>query len=158
MHRALWRGLRSFMRVAMLALAFASMIAARGAPAQTSGERAAADTYLRHIYSIYFGVRACFELSTELKDRSYETSVPFDEARAAMRKIEHAATEAGFATDAVWASVAPKALVTASALKRSPQRLGFCTKMGDLFENDEANLQNLLGHLGARQAIIPKGF
>jgi hypothetical protein len=158
MYRPVWGDCWRFARVALLASAFMSTVVPPVASAEAAGERAAVDTYLRHIYSIYFGLRACFELSAELKDRSYEASVTFDEARAAMRKIENAATEAGFATDPVWSTVAPQALVTASALKRSPERHAICSRMGDLFENDEANLQNLLGRLGARQAIIPKGF
>jgi hypothetical protein len=158
MRQMLRRGRQRLARVALMAAAVVSFLGSQAPAATSSDERAAADTYLRHIYSIYFGVRACSQLSAELKDRAYQSSISDDEARAVMRKVENAATEAGIATDAVWASTAPRALVTASALKRSSQRLALCQRMGDIFRDDEANLQSLLGHLGSRQMIIPKDF
>lgn len=116
---------------------------------------AAVDSYLRHIYSVYLGVRACTEMSTEQKDHSFLPSVSLDEARKSLKSIDAAAAEVKIDSNASWVAAAPQAEVTAEALKIDPAKhLGFCQKMGSLFRVDGSNLQSLLTSLGAKTPII----
>ncbi|MCX8252975.1 MAG: hypothetical protein OTI36_03230 [Beijerinckiaceae bacterium] len=120
---------------------------------------AAVDSYLRHIYSVYLGVRACTEMSTEQKDQSFLPSVSLDEARKTLKSIDAAAAEVKIDSNASWVAAAPRAEVTAEALKIDPAKhLGFCQKMGSLFRVDGSNLQSLLTSLGAKTPIIQKDY
>lgn len=120
---------------------------------------AAIESYLRHAYTIYLGLKACAELRTEQNDPSFLSTVGLDEARKALHAIDGAASSVGVDVGAQWAQAAPKAVVTAEALKREPHRfIAVCQRMGGIFRNDEANLQNLLAAVGSKQVLIPKDF
>lgn len=120
---------------------------------------AAVDSYLKHIYSVYLGLRACTEMSAEQKDPSFLPSVSLDEARKTLKSIDAAAAEVKIDSNASWAAAAPRAEVTAEALKMDPAKhLGFCQKMGSLFRVDGSNLQSLLTSLGAKTVVIRKDY
>ncbi|VVB42650.1 exported protein of unknown function [Beijerinckiaceae bacterium RH AL1] len=120
---------------------------------------AAIESYLRHAYTIYLGLKACAELRTEQNDPSFLSTVGLDEARKALHAIDGAASSVGVDVGAQWAQAAPKAVVTAEALKREPHKVvAVCQRMGGIFRNDEANLQNLLAAVGSKQVLIPKDF
>ena len=120
---------------------------------------AAIEGYLRHAYTIYLGLKACSELRTEQNDPSFLSTVGLEEARKALHAIDGAASSIGVDVGAQWAKAAPKAVVTAEALKREPHRfIAVCQRMGGIFRNDEANLQNLLAAVGSNQVLIPKDF
>lgn len=119
----------------------------------------AAEIYLKHIYTIFLGLRACSELRTEQADASFLSSVSLAEAGKALRAIDTAASKVGIDVAAKWAEAAPRAVVTSEALKREPRKnVAVCQKMGGLFRADEANLQNLFEALGSKQVLIPKEF
>ncbi len=136
---------------------------AEAAPAPQGDLRArqiaAIEGYLRHAYTIYLGLKACSELRTEQNDPSFLSTVGLEEARKALHAIDGAASSVGVDVGAQWAQAAPKAVVTAEALKREPHRfIAVCQRMGGIFRNDEANLQNLLAAVGSKQLLIPKDF
>ena len=120
---------------------------------------AAADTYLKHIYAVYLGLRACSELTAERKDQSFQPSVPLEEARRVLKSIDAATAEVGVRSDEIWASIAPQATVTAEALKADPSKhVEFCQRMGGLFRVDSSNLQSVLTALGAKTPLIQKDY
>lgn len=119
----------------------------------------AANIYMKHIYTIFIGLRACSELRTEQADASFLTSVSVEDGRKALHAIDAAARRIGINVVSLWSEAAPRAIVTAEALKREPRRhLAICQRMGSLFRSDEANLQNLLAMLGSHEPLIPKDF
>lgn len=127
--------------------------------APRSAQVAAVENYLRHAYTVYLGLKACSELRTEQNDPSFLSTVSLEEARTTLHAIDAAASSVGIDVAAQWAQAAPKAVVTAEALKKEPQRfVAVCQRMGGIFRNDEANLQNLLSALGSTQVLIPKDF
>lgn len=120
---------------------------------------AAVDSYLKHIYSVYLGLRACTEMSAEQKDPSFLPSVSLEEARKTLKSIDAAAAEVKIDSNASWTMAAPRAEVTAEALKVDPPKhLSFCQKMGSLFRADSSNLQSLLTSLGAKTPVIQKDY
>lgn len=146
--------------VAALALSF--LIFAERASIANEAEaprRAAVAVYLRHIYWIYFGLRSCREIAASERDASFEPEVTAAGAQESMRAIEAGAREVSVDTKGIWAAAAPRAQVTAEALKEDPgKHLTFCRRMGSLFRDDEANIQAILSALGAQATAIPKDF
>ena len=123
------------------------------------GRRAAVGIYLRHIYAVYFGLRACSEMSTSEGDGSYKSEVSLDEARGTLKLIDMATAEIGVDPNAVWSAAAPLATVTAEALKIDPKKnVVRCHVMGALFRTDAANLQANLRALGAKTLLITKDY
>lgn len=121
--------------------------------------RGAVATYLRHIYSVYLGIRACAEMSTSENDQSFRSEVSLDEARKALRLIDKATAEIGVNSNEIWNAAAPLATATAEALKTNPAKnLPYCHKMGALFRTDASNLQANLRSLGAKTPLIPKDY
>lgn len=140
-----------------------ALAAEAGARADTtSTERSKAEaihSYLKHVYSVYLGLRACTELSTEQNDRSFLPSVPLDEARRTLRSIDAAALEVRIDTNEAWAAAAPQAEVTAEALKvEAFGHVEQCHQLGRLFRIDVSNLQALLQSLGAKTTLITKDY
>jgi hypothetical protein len=120
---------------------------------------AGVDTYLKHIYAVYLGLRACSELSVERKDQSFQPSVALEEARRVLKSIDAATAEVGVRSEEIWASIAPQATVTAEALKADPSKhVEFCQRMGGLFRVDSSNLQSILTTLGAKTPLIQKDY
>ncbi len=119
----------------------------------------AVDAYLKHAYTVYFGLRACSELSAELHDGSFLPSVPLEESRRTLKSIDAAAAEVSIDANAVWLAAAPGASVTAEALKADPgAHVEHCRKMGSLFRVNVGNLQPLLQSLGAKTVIMTKDY
>lgn len=142
-------------------VALSAPIQAVDAPA--SDDRAkrvdAVKSYLRHIYSVYLGIRSCTEMSAQQKDQSFLPSVSLDQARKALKAIDTATSEVGVNSNETWAVAAPLAEVTAEALKVNPAKnLTFCQRMGSLFRIDRSNLQELLRTLGAKTILIQKDY
>lgn len=122
-------------------------------------KKAAIESYLRHAYTVYFGLRACTELSVEQNDNSFRPSVSLEESRRTLKSIDAAAAEVLVDANAVWAAAAPRAEVTAEALKTDPAKyVEHCHKMGSLFRVDVSNLQPLLQSLGAKTTILTKDY
>ncbi|MCX8254960.1 MAG: hypothetical protein OTI36_13360 [Beijerinckiaceae bacterium] len=122
-------------------------------------QRAAVISYLRHIYSIYFGMRSCTEMSAQQQDHSFLPVISLDEARKRLRLIDIAVGEIGIDANRVWTLAAPLAEVTAEALKRDPAKhLPFCQRMASLFRMDADNLQVILRALGAKTILVPKDY
>lgn len=120
---------------------------------------AAIDTYLRHLYSVSLGLRACFEISAEQKDQSFVPSVSLDEARETLKLVGAAATEVNIDFSAAWSAASPRAATAALALKQqAATHLEYCRKMGSLFRIDASNLQSLLYSLGAKTIILFKDY
>ena len=129
------------------------------APDDHARKITAADTYLKHIYAVYLGLRACTELTVERKDQSFQPSVSLEEARRVLKAIDAATTEVGVRSEEIWASIAPQATVTAEALKADPSKhVEFCHRMGGLFRVDSSNLQSVLTALGAKTPLIQKDY
>jgi hypothetical protein len=126
---------------------------------QPDQQRAAVMSYLRHIYSIYFGMRSCTEMSAQQQDHSFLPVISLDEARKRLRLIDTAAGEIGIDANRVWTLAAPLAEITAEALKRDPAKnLPFCQRMTSLFRMDADNLQVILRALGAKTILVPKDY
>lgn len=151
-----------------LAVAGPSPATANGSdtPAASAGtqvpndvRRAGVASYLRHLYAVYFGIRACAEMSVAANDRSLVSEVSLEEARRTLKLIDAASAEVGLDADATWTAVAPVATVTAEALKADPSgNLERCHGLGALFRTDVGNLQGNLRLLGARTLLIPKDY
>ena len=119
----------------------------------------AIESYLKHAYSVYLALRACTELSAEQNDRSFLPSVALEEARRTLRAIDAATAEVRIDSNAAWAAAAPRAEVTAEALKAEPNKhVEDCHRVGGLFRIDASNLQPLLQSLGAKTTILSKDY
>lgn len=117
------------------------------------------NTLLKHIYAIYLGLRACTELSIDLKDQSFQPNVSLEQARQVLKSVDSATAEVGIHSDEVWTGIAPQATVSAEGLKVDPAKnVDFCRKMGGLFRVDESNLQSTLHELGAKTPLILKDY
>ncbi len=121
--------------------------------------KASVASYLRHLYAVYFGIRACVEMSVAQDDHSLASEVSLGEARRTLKLIDAASAEVGIDADEVWTAVAPLASVTAEALKANPpDNLERCHALGALFRTDVGNLQGNLRLLGAKTLLIPKDY
>ena len=121
--------------------------------------KAAVASYLRHLYAVYFGIRACAEMSVAQDDRSLASEVSLEEARKKLKLIDAASAEVGIDAQEVWTAVVPLASVTAEALKANPSdSLERCHALGALFRTDVGNLQGNLRLLGAKTLLMPKDY
>ena len=80
----------------VLAAAFPSAAAANGSLALTTGaatqvpedvRKTAVAPYLRHLYFVYFGIRACAEMNVAQNDRSMASEVSLEEARRTLKSL-----------------------------------------------------------------------
>lgn len=120
----------------------------------------AAEQFLRHLYAVYLGLRACAELGEQEGRPTVAPSVTLEDARRALKAVDAAASEAGLDVQRVWIDAAPLGLVTAEYLKERPpeERIAHCRKVGSVFRIDLGNLQNVLTALGSHRSIIEKDF
>ena len=122
-------------------------------------QRAAVVVYLRHIYSIYYGIRSCTEISDQQQDRHYLPLLQLDEARKRLRLIDKAVGEVGLDAGHIWREAAPVAEMTGEMLKNDPPKhLPYCQRMASLFRMDADNLEVILTALGAKTTLVPKDF
>ena len=117
----------------------------------------ATDSYLKHIYIMYFGIKSCSELDEHRTDGLFKPGVSVDIAGRILRSLDQATATVGIKADEVWAQIAPKAIVNAEALKWAPENnIGICARIGNIFKSDLDNVEHGLALLGADLSMVQK--
>jgi len=117
------------------------------------------ERHLRFLYSFYFIVKGCNEVSVILDNNEYKSELTTDAAQKIMKEADKAAKEVGADIENAWRIAAPAGEMTAAALKfEKPENAQTCARSGHLFKTIVIWLQQSLNALGSRTNLIQRDY
>jgi hypothetical protein len=131
---------------------------------ETSGEDtprpvADAERHLRFLYSFYFIVKGCNEVSAILDNNEYKSELTTAAAQKIMKDADKAAQEVGVDIESAWRVAAPAGEMAAAALKfERPENAQMCARSGHMFKTVVIWLQQSLNTLGSRKNLIQRDY